>query len=161
MISLVSVCLALVFSMIVWPRRWRRCDNIAVFFYGVSSLPSDCGWQNVLQWTGWKESLRWGQSTLSLFLVVCPIIKNLIYWQASTITEGLYPPLSALWCSSFLRLNLLDEEKRGKKGEGGKKEAFGFLASVTSSNPAPQACLSLSCRGNRNRQGTEALTSLA
>lgn len=28
-------------------------------------------------------------------------------------------------------------KKEGKKSEGGKKEAFGFLASVTSSNPAP------------------------
>lgn len=136
MISLVSVCLALVFCVFLW-RRWRVCDNTEVFLYGVSFLLCDCGWQNALQWTGWKESLRWGQNTLSLLLVMCPIIKHLIYWQASTITEGLSPPLSALWCSSFLRLNLLDEGKKGKKGEGGGKEAFGFLPSVTSSNPAP------------------------
>ncbi len=115
--------------MIVWSRRWRGCDKIAVFFYGVSSLLSDCGWQSALQWTSWKESLRWGQNTLSLLLVMCPIIKNMIYWQASTITEGLSPPLS-VWCSPF-------QEKKREKRVKKKKEAFGFLASVTSSNPAP------------------------
>jgi len=36
---------------------------------------------------GWN--LLGGQNTLSLLLAVCPIIKQLIYWQASTITEGL------------------------------------------------------------------------
>lgn len=116
-ISLVSVCLALVFGVFLW-RRWRGCDNTEVFLC-VSSLL--CDWQNALQSTGWKESLRWGQNTLSLLLVVCPIIKHLIYWQASTITEGLSPPLSALWCSSFLRLNLLDEGKKGNRVKGGKK----------------------------------------
>lgn len=125
-ISLVSVCLALVFGMFLWPGRWRGCDNTEVFLYDVSSLLCDCGWQNALQWTGWKESLRWGQNTLSLLLAVCPIIKHLIYWQASTITEGLSPPLSALWCSSFLRLNLLDEGKKRKKGEG-EGRGFWFL----------------------------------
>lgn len=62
-----------------------------------------------------------------------PIIKNVIYWQASTITEGLSSPLSFM-------MFILPEAKftwREKKGCTGKKETFGFLPSVTSSNSAP------------------------
>lgn len=88
----VNVCLAWVFSRFLWLRRWEvflcLCQSLKAL---KTRLLRDCGWQSALLW---MQFLRWGQNTSSLLLVVYPIIKNVIYWQASTIAEGLSSPLS-------------------------------------------------------------------
>lgn len=114
----VNVCLAWVFSRFLWLWRWEvfLCCVVSVSMLSELVFCMSVADSALL----WIQTLRWGQNTLSLLLVLYPIIKNVIYWQASTITQGLSSPLSFM-------MFILPEAKfrwREKRVQGEKRDLW-------------------------------------